>query len=190
MEIWILAAAIVVPVVVTIFGDDLRKLRRWTGGQVWSRLKAIRSWLTTCDRRQAFYEMQRQPLRFFENRISEGATSYWSTQYSGGAAFSIGVMFSYRGFALAVGYDLDLSMDWGVREMVWAVARPAHLRSGTGQARSLRVIDVDQAMLCVDSIMADHPEITEWSPSVPYRLVQAARSLRTRVYAIASLRGG
>ena len=122
MEIWILVAAVLVPVLVTIFGDDLRKLRRVLTFAFdffrRNRRKAYK-WYARCEERDFVARLVNNPKEatpvFIGSLIDSDSARSWSTQIMGGEVFRWGVVWNYRGFRLVLGSHVGYS-GW-----TWAV---------------------------------------------------------------------
>lgn len=136
MEIWILVAAVLVPVLVTIFGDDLRKLRRRLTvafSFVRSKQNTVRKWYARCEERDSVAMLVNNPAEtapvFIKSLIDSERYEYWDTQNSSGAAFLLHVIWKYRGFCASLG--------WYVSErgpdLTWAVLPPPAFLSVTGR---------------------------------------------------------
>lgn len=137
MEIWILVAAVLVPVLVTIFGDDLRKLRRVLTFAFdffrRNRRKAYK-WYARCEEHDFVAKLVNDPAEttpvFIKSLLDSEKREYWPTQISSGDAFMLGVIWRYRGFWASLGHHPFEDGDF----WTWAVVAPPAFLSVSGRA--------------------------------------------------------
>ena len=181
MEIWILVAAILVPVLVTIFGDDLRKLRRVLTFAFdffrRNRRKAYK-WYARCEERDFVAKLVNDPAEtapvFIESLLDSEARWYWSTQSAGGHAFLLYVIWKYRGFCASLGWHVSKDGD----DMTWAVMAPRAFLSLTGRKPGRESYWtgsalIDAATTYVDSLI-EESGVADYKPPLRFR---AARRL-------------
>lgn len=183
MEIWILVAAVLVPVLVTIFGDDLRKLRRAVTVAFDffrdKRRKAYK-WYARCEERDFVARLVNDPEEatpvFIKSLIDSDSAASWSTQSMGGEAFRWGVVWHYRGFRLVLGSHVNHS-GW-----TWAVGHHRHRAfesvSGRRFSRDSHWTEsalIDAATTYVDKLI-EETGVADYTPPRRFRVVRWLRN--------------
>ena len=181
MEIWILVAAVLVPVLVTIFGDDLRKLRRvLTAAFVFVRRKwrKVGKWYARCKERDFVAKLVNNPKEatpvFIESLIDSDSATFWSTQIMDGPAFRCAVVWKYRGFWPVLGSYVDCD-DW-----TWAVGRPRAFISVSGCRIDNTVhwtgsAPIDAATAYIDDLI-EETGVASYTPPRRFRVVRWLRN--------------
>ena len=183
MEIWILIAAVLVPVLVTIFADDLRKLRRvLTTALDFFRDKRCKAykWYARCEQRDLVAMLVNNPEEatpvFIESLLDSEDRVYWSTQIMGGQAFRLDVVWNYRGFWLVLGRYADDS-GW-----TWAVGHHRHraFESVSGRRFSrdshwTESVLIDAATAYVDELI-EETGVADYIPPRRFRVVRWLRN--------------
>ena len=181
MEIWILVAAILVPVLVTIFGDDLRKLRRvLTFAFDFLRRNRRRAykWYARCEERDFVAKLVNDPAEttpvFIESLIDSDSAVFWSTQIMGGRAFLWGVVWNYRGFRLVLGSHVGYSGG------TWAVGHCRVFESVSGRRFSrdsywTESAVIDAATAYVDDLI-EETGVASYTPPRRFRVVRWLRN--------------
>lgn len=181
MEIWILVAAVLVPVLVTIFGDDLRKLRRVVTVAFDffrdKRRKAYK-WYARCEERDFVAKLVNNPKEatpaFIESLIDSDGAVFWSTQIMGGHAFRWGVVWNYRGFRLVLGSHVGHS-GW-----TWTVGHRPVFESVSGRrfghdSHWTESALIDAATAYVDDLI-EETGVADYTPPRRFRVVRWLRN--------------
>lgn len=184
MEIWILVAAIVVPVLVTIFGDDLRKLRRVLTVAfefVRDKRRRVRKWYARCEKHDSVATLVNNPEEampvFIESLLDSEKRMYWGTQNTGGHAFLLGATWKYRGFCALLGWNVAEGGD----DLTWAVLTSRAFLSVSGRAfkneshwTGSSIIDAATAYID-DQI--EESGVADYTPPRRFRLLRWLRNL-------------
>ena len=183
MEIWILVAAVLVPVLVTIFADDLRKLRRvLTAAFVFVRRKwrRVRKWYARCSERDFAARLVNNPEEatpvFVGSLIDSEKVMCWGTQIASGDTFRLGVIWRYRGFWASLGHHPFEDGDF----WTWAVMTPPALQSVAGYNLSREShwtgsALIDAAMTYVDKLV-EESGVADYAPPRRFRVLRWLRN--------------
>lgn len=184
MEFWILVAAILTPVLVAIFGDDLRKLRRVLTAMfdfVRNVGPDLREWYARCEECESLAILVSNPKEatpvFAESLLEHKVVVRWPTQIGFGRLFSLDVTWKYRGFCIALGRH----MPQGDGDLTWAVAPPPvflsvsrstsqHVSHWTGSAL------IDAATTYVDQLI-EESGVADYTPPLRFRVLRWLRNL-------------
>lgn len=184
METWILIAAILTPVLVAIFGNDLRKLRRvFTVAFEFVRNKPreLRKWYARCEERDSVAKLVNNPEEtapvFIGSLFGSENIVRWRTQMGFGHLFTLDATWKYRGFCVALGRHVGQGND----DFTWAVAPPPvflsvsgstsqHVSHWTGSAL------IDAATTYVDELI-EESGVAEYTPPRRFRFLRWLRNL-------------
>lgn len=184
METWILIAAIVVPVLVTIFGDDLRKLRRvltFAFAFVRGKRNVARKWYARCEERDFAAKLVNNPEEttpvFIGSLLDSEKRVHWSTQNVGLHAFLLGALWKYRGFCASLGWNVGEGDD----SLTWAVVPPQVFLSVSGRKPSRAShwtgsALIEAATTYVDELI-EESGVAEYTPSRRFRFLRWLRNL-------------
>ena len=181
MEIWILVATVLTPLLAIIFSDDLRKLRRVVTA-VFNffrdkRRKAYK-WYARCEERNFVARLVNNPEEatpvFIGSLIDSDSARSWSTQIMGGEAFRWGVVWNYRGFRLVLGSHVGYS-GW-----TWAVGHRRAFESVSGRrfdhnSHWTKSALIDAATAYVDDLI-EETGVANYTPPRRFRVVRWLRN--------------